>query len=255
MAKTTKTIRSVEKAFEVLDLLAMNPDGLNATEIAQLMEQRVSGVFHLLVTLNELGIVHQDIQKRYTLGLKLWQLGQQVEQESNLIARLSPILKQLRDRTGETANMTVLHGEEILYVAQEASPNLLKSFTRLGATAPLHCTGSGKLLLAYINPAKQEKLLDSIDLVAFTANTLTTKSQLLTELTQIKAQGFAYDNEERESGVNCIGAPVFGHYDEVVACLSISGPTSRFTSENQARWTQIVQELAQQATELLQDNN
>lgn len=253
MTNEPKTIKSVEKAVQVLDLLAKHPSGLNATEIANYMEQRVSGVFHLLTTLHELGLIQQDQTKRYKLGLKLWQLGMRVIEEEGLASRLTPFLKDLRNKTGETANLTVLYGNEILYIGQESSANLLQSFTQLGATAPLHCTGSGKLLLAYMDDDKKDHVLSALRLTSYTPNTITSKSKLKAELENIRQNGIAYDHEEREKNVNCIGAPIFGYFNEVVACLSISGPSSRFTPKNQQIWTKILKDIAHKASRQLQN--
>lgn len=246
-----KIIKSVVKAIDLLDVLAEHPEGLGATDVADLLGQRVSGIFHLLTTLNGLDIIRQDDKKRYHLGLKLWQLGQKVSQEDELTAKLLPILKDLRDQTGETANLTIRQGDEILYIAQVSSQSQLKSFTQLGATAPLYCTGAGKVLWAYSPDNIKQWLLDHLELIPYTSNTITSKSELEKELEEIVLSGVGFDHEEREIGVSCIGAPIFGHFDQAIACLSISGPTSRFTPEKQTSWPRIIKLLAETASRLI----
>ncbi|HHX04016.1 MAG TPA: IclR family transcriptional regulator [Tissierellia bacterium] len=253
--KETKTIKSVEKAFQVIDYLSESSEGKGITEISQAMNSRVSATYHLVNTLKELGVVHQNpATKKYKLGLKLWQIGMRAYHQNELAKILLPYLRKLREMTGETVNLTVLEGKEIVYIAQAESEHLLKMFTRIGATAPLHCTGAGKILLAYLPEQKQKQLLDTIDLTRYTSKTIVDRNELMQELAKIKKQGYGRDDEEREEGVRCVGAPVFGPDRQIISCISISGPKERFSEENQVKWIGLVKEIALEATNFLCHN-
>lgn len=250
--KGTKTIKSVEKAFHVIEYLAVSGESEGVTEISNAMDTGVSATYHLLNTLRELGVISQNpVTKKYKLGLKLWKIGILAYQQNELATVLLPYLRRLREMTGETANLTVLDGDKIVYIAQSESEHLLKMFTRIGATAPLHCTGAGKILLAYLPKNKQNQLLDTIELKRYTSKTLTTRKGLNKELEQIRAQGYGRDDEEREQGVRCIGAPVFGPDNQIICSISISGPKVRFSEENQIKWIKAVKEIADEATDFL----
>lgn len=254
--KSKKTIKSVEKAFALIDYLAQTEDDQGVTQISSAMQTGVSATYHLLNTLKESGVIEQNpLTKKYKLGLKLWQIGMLAYNQNELASALRPYLRKLMHKTGETANLTVLDNNKIVYIAQEESDHLLKMFTKTGASAPLHCTGAGKVLLAYLPEFKQKHILDEIDLKRFTAKTLTTEVELREELLSINNQGFGTDDEEREEGVSCIGAPIFGPDHSIVACMSISGPKERFNKENKEKWIQIVMSIAKAATEYIQDLN
>ncbi len=253
-SRAKKTIKSVEKAFALIDLLSQSGQELGVSEISAALDSGVSGTFHLLNTLKELEIINQDPStKKYRLGLKLWRIGTRAYSQNQLAQVLRPFLRKLREETGETANLTVLEGNRILYIAQEESEYLLKMFTQIGATAPLHCTGAGKILLAYQPEYRQRQLLETMDLREFTSKTIVDKGELLQALEEIRFQGYGTDDEERELGVRCIGAPIFGPDGLILACISISGPKERFKKKDMAEWIAITKAIAAEASAYLGD--
>lgn len=251
-SKQKKTIGSVKKAFDIINYIAEQEHEQGATEISDALGYGVSATYHILNTLKESNIITQNEKtKKYKLSIKLWQLGMTAYNQNNISDELKPFLVKLRDYTGETANLTILEGEEIVYVAQEESDKMIKMFTKTGATAPLHCTASGKIFLAYKDQAERNEIIDGLDLIKFTDNTITKKEELVKELQRIKKDGYGFDVEERDEEVSCIAAPVFGPQDELMACLSISGPNSRFNQDNKDRWIKIIVDIAKEASEHL----
>ncbi|MGM0395515.1 MAG: IclR family transcriptional regulator [Bacillota bacterium] len=248
-SKQKKTIGSIKKAFDIINYIAEQDHEQGATEISEALGYGVSATYHILNTLKESNIITQDQKtKKYKLGLKLWQLGMTSYEQNNISIELKPYLTKLRDNTGETANLTILEGEEIVYIAQEESDKLIKMFTKTGAKAPLHCTASGKIFLAFKDSEDKEKILESISLEKFTENTITDRKVLMEELEKIREAGYGFDIEERDEDVSCIAAPVFGPNGEVIACISISGPNNRFSDDNKERWTRIIVEIAKEAS-------
>jgi DNA-binding IclR family transcriptional regulator len=247
--KQKKTIKSVIKAFDVIDYIAYSDKELGVTEISEALDYGVSATYHLLNTLKECNIIEQSkTTKKFKLSLRLWQIGMLAYRQNYISTSLKPYLRRLKELTGETSNLTILDNNQVVYIAQEESDSLLKMFTKIGASAPLHCTGAGKILLAFQSQSKQEYILNSIELSKHTDNTITTKDGLLVELGKIKERGYGFDEGEREIGVCCIGAPVFGVNNEIIACISISGPESRFTKENKEKWIDIILEVSKEAT-------
>jgi DNA-binding IclR family transcriptional regulator len=250
--KQRKTIASVIKAIDVIEHLAQSAEDLGVTEISEDLGMGVSATYHLLNTLRECGIIDQDDKtKKFKLSLKLWQIGMKAYSKNNISVIIKPYLKKLKELTGETANLTVLDNDHIVYVAQEESDKAIKMFTKTGASAPLHCTGAGKILLAYQNEEKKNNILNNIELKKYTEFTITDKNELIKKLDEIKRQGYGFDEEERNLDVFCVGAPVFGINGEIIGCLSISGPKSRFTEDNLKQWTKIVMDTADEATKYL----
>jgi len=249
-SKQKKTIGSVKKALDIINYIAEQEHEQGATEISEALGYGVSATYHILNTLKESNIISQNEKtKKYKLSLKLWQLGMTAYSQNNISDALKPFLVKLRDNTGETANLTILEGEEIVYVAQEESDKLIKMFTKTGATAPLHCTASGKIFLAYKDQDERNEIIEGLDLVKFTENTIVEKEELVEELQRIKKDGYGFDVEERDEEVSCIAAPVFGPQDELMACLSISGPNNRFSQDNKERWIKIIVDIAKEASE------
>ncbi|HSH36114.1 IclR family transcriptional regulator, partial [Schnuerera sp.] len=142
--KEKKTIASVIKAIEVIEYIAYSEKEVGVTEISNGLNYGVSATYHLLNTLKECNIIVQnDRTKKYSLGLKLWQIGMLAYGQNHISVTLKPYLKKLKDLTGETVNLTIMDNHEIVYIAQEESDKLVKMFTTTGATAPLHCTAGG----------------------------------------------------------------------------------------------------------------
>ncbi|MEY8416776.1 IclR family transcriptional regulator [Tissierella praeacuta] len=254
--KQKKIIKSVIKTFDVIEHIALSDRELGVTEISEALNYGVSATYHLLNTLKECNIVEQnETTKKFKLSLKLWQIGMLAYGQNNISLLLKPYLRKLKELTGETSNLTILDNNQIVYIAQEESSRLLKMFTKIGASAPLHCTGSGKILLTYQPKAKQEHILNSIELTKYTNKTITDKDKLMEEMDIIKKQGYGLDDEERELGVSCIGAPIFGINNEIIACISISGPKSRFTKENKDKWINIILQISKEATDYIRNLN
>lgn len=250
--KQRKTIGSVIKAVEIINYIAESDQEMGATEISEGLGYGVSATYHLLNTLKESNFITQNERsKKYQLSLKLWQLGMKAFSQNNLGTALRQFLTKLKKETGETSNLTVLDRKSIVYIAQEESDKLIKMFTKTGATAPLHCTASGKIFLAYMDDVKREEILKDYIMTRFTKNTITTKKQLLLELREIKNKGYGFDIEERDEDVSCIAAPIFDTNGEVLACISISGPHTRFTKVNKDRWIEIILQVSKDASGFL----
>ncbi|WP_353093517.1 IclR family transcriptional regulator [Tissierella praeacuta] len=254
--KQKKIIKSVVKAFDVIEHIALSNKELGVTEISEALNYGVSATYHLLNTLKECNIIEQnEVTKKFKLSLKLWQIGMLAYGQNDISLLLRPYLKKLKESTGETSNLTILDNNQIVYIAQEESNRLLKMFTKIGASAPLHCTGAGKVLLTYQSKAKQEHIINNMELIEYTNKTITDKAKLIEEMDIIRKQGYGLDDEERELGVSCIGAPIFGINDEIIACISISGPKSRFTKENKDKWIKTILEISKEATDYIRSIN
>lgn len=254
--KEKKVIGSVIKAIEVIEFIANSEKEVGVTEISNALNYGVSATYHLLNTLKQCNIIVQNkTTKKFKLGLKLWQIGMLAYDQNHLSVTLRPYLRRLKELTGETVNLTVMDNYKIVYIAQEESDRLVKMFTKTGATAPLHCTAAGKIFLAYKPEEIRNSILDKIELTKYTDNTIITREKLIKELEEIRKNGYGFDNEERELGVSCIGAPVFDLSDEAIACITISGPTSRFTEENKEKWIKYVLMISNEATNSLKTIN
>ncbi|TAM58322.1 IclR family transcriptional regulator [bacterium] len=225
------TVQSVDRTLDVLEALATRRTATGISELSHIVGLHVSTVHRLLATLVDRGYVRQDPETaRYHLGARIFSLSSAAEVHLDLRLLGRPYLERLMRTTGETSNLVTLAEEEIVYLDQVESNHLVKMFTQPGTRAPLYCTGSGKVCLAYLPDDRRFTLL-SQRMRPRTSHTLIERDQLERELTEIRRMGFGYDNEEMEDGVRCVAAPLFDRRGNVVGALSVSGPTTRMTPD------------------------
>jgi IclR family acetate operon transcriptional repressor len=222
-ARSTSGVRSLERAFELLEHLADADGRLALTELAALSGLPMPTIYRLMRTLVNRGYVRQEPSKRYALGPRLIHLGETAERLLGSWAR--PSLAGLVDEVGETANMAVLEGDEVVYVAQVPSRHSMRMFTEVGRRVNPHSTGVGKALLAQLPDTVVSEIIGRTGLPARTPHTITDPAALLEELRTIRRRGYALDDEEQEIGVRCVAVPLTG--TPTLAAISISGPQGR----------------------------
>ena len=221
-------VQSVDRALDILELLATTPGTLGVTEVAREVGLAPGTAHRLLVALAGRGWVRQDTGRRYGLGLAARRLGDAAS--GQLAALAAPALRAAVEVTGETANLAALDGEMMVYVAQSPSPHTLRIFAEVGRRVPLHSTAVGKVVLAGMEISRALGLLRGVQRPARTPHTLTELDDLRAELEQVREQGYALDDEEQEMGVRCVAVPVAGGPGTQLA-LSVSGPTERMTRD------------------------
>jgi DNA-binding IclR family transcriptional regulator len=171
---------------------------------------------------------------QYRLGTKLIELAGRALEAMSVARVAKPQLEDLVATTGETAHLMVFDANEGLYVEKVESPRSFRMPSQVGRRIPLHCTGVGKALLAYLPPEDVERVIAERGLPALSPNTITTPRALAKELATIRDRGYAVDAEEIELGLRCIAAPVFDHTGSVAASISIAGPSARVTPSREA---------------------
>ena len=221
-------IKSIEKCFVILDCLHTSQRLLTLEEITQATGYKKTTCFRLLKTLRTLNIVEMSPQtKKYRFGPRLAAIGLSALKNFNLKQAALPILKQLRDETGETINLTILSGTEILYVDRIMSDYLVNVNVNIGDRLPVYCASMGKVILAYLPKNRLEEILSSIDFRKRTDNTIVSRSALMEELEQIRTKGFAINDEELEKGLRAVAAPIFNYTGEAFAAINIAWTTAR----------------------------
>lgn len=224
-------VRAITRAFEILQTLGRNGP-LSITELARELKLPKSTVHDILSTLQHEGAVLRDTDRQvFGLGWRLFELGQRAQEDMELRRIARSYLLALHRSLDETLHLTVLDGGEVLYVDCVESTQRLRTYSVIGVRAPLHCTAVGKAIMAHMEPARINRIVDQYGLARFTDNTITTREQLFAELERIRREGYAVDNVEHEAGVRCVGAPIHDHGGKVFASISISGPTIRITED------------------------
>ena len=218
------SVQSVERALDVLEALAEHGGEAGLSEIAVRTGLPFGTIHRLLQTLLARGYVRQESDRRYALGGGLVRLGGIAESMIGVWAQ--PYLTKLVELSGETANLAVLEGDFVVYVAQVPSPRRLRMFAEVGRRVLPHCTAVGKALLAGRPAGEAVTVFERTGMPRRTANTITDTGAMLTELDLVRARGYATDLGEEELGVHCLAVPVHDGA-KVVAAMSVSGPAER----------------------------
>jgi IclR family transcriptional regulator, acetate operon repressor len=223
----TGGVQSVERVLDLLEAMADAGGATGLSELAATSGLPLPTIHRLVRTLADRGYVRQEPSRRYALGPRLIRLGESASRMFGIWA--SPHLARLVDTLGETANLALFDGGQVVYVAQVPGRHSMRMFTEVGRRVSPHCTAVGKAILAQLPPATVHDVLHRTDLVARTPATITDPSVLLAEIDRVREAGHALDEGEQEIGVRCVAVGVGG--GPAPAAISISGPTARMTDE------------------------
>lgn len=247
--KQPDSVSSVLKVFGILQALGEVRDH-GITELAQRVMMSKSTVYRFLQTMKSLGYVAQEGEsEKYSLTLKLFELGARALQNVDLIRSADIQMRELSRLTKETIHLGALEEDSIVYIHKIDSLYNLRMYSRIGRRNPLHTTAIGKVLLAWRDRDEAEDILRDVEFKRSTANTITSSSELLNILERVKQQGFGEDNEEQEEGLRCIAVPVFDRFGVVIAGLSISFPTIRFSEEAKKDYVAMLHRAAKIVSE------
>jgi IclR family transcriptional regulator, KDG regulon repressor len=239
-------VQSVQRALGILELLADCRAEMTLTDISTQLELHPSTVHRLLGALVQSGFVQQDhATRKYLLGLNTLKLAAATRSATSVTRTAHPYLLELAHRIGETTNLLALDGEGVVVLDRIEPANPLRYTIEIGARVPIHASSSGKLLLAYLDERAVDRMLKGRELPALTNNTITNYTQLCSELGKIKQSGIAYDFEERDVGVRCVSIPVRDYTGEVIAAISVAGPSSRMTKPRLQRLSFELKEVGQ----------
>ncbi len=240
-------IQVIDRMSSLLDAVARYPEPVSLKVLAAETELHSSTAFRILDSMVVNGFVERDAAGKYQLGRKLLSLGSRVHAQSDVRLIALPIMTRLRDELGESINLTVREGDEVVYI-EKATPNRMMHVQQLvGSRAPLHVTAVGKLMLAMNGDEECRSYATRTNLPAYTRNTINDLPRLLKEAEQLRAQGYAFDDEEAEIGVGCIGTLIYDADGNSIAGLSISAPIDR----RQVDWVNTLLDAAQEISEEL----
>jgi DNA-binding IclR family transcriptional regulator len=223
------SVQSVDRALTILEMLAREGEA-GVTEIAADLGVHKSTAFRLLATLESHRLVEQDGDRgRYRLGVGNLRLAGATTARLDLVTEARPVCRQLATDTGETVNITVRSETSALYLDQVAGSSALQSHNWVGQHIPLHATSNGKVLISEMSEAELKKAVR--ELPRLTDRTVTKRAELRTQLEHIREVGYALAVDELETGLTAAAAPIRNAHGDIIASMSISGPTFRLTGE------------------------
>ncbi|MBI3481059.1 MAG: IclR family transcriptional regulator [Nitrosomonadales bacterium] len=243
----SNSIQVIERLARLLDVIAAHEDAVSLKILSAETGLHPSTAFRILSSLAEQGFVERTTRGNYQLGVKLMQLGSRVNASVDIRKVALPLMEKLRDQLGETVNLTVREGDEVVYIERALAKRMIRVEQVIGSRAPMHVTAVGKLMLGELGEAACRSYAKRSRLPAYTINTHTKVTSLLQDCVTSAKRGYALDNEEAELGVGCIGALMRDASGHVVAGLSVSAPIERRRDE----WTEQVMDTAAQLSLLL----
>lgn len=243
----SENIRSVDRALDLLELLALAPEPMNLSEICKKTNLSKSTVFRILGTLAERCYAEKRPDGTYSLGYKLIEIASSHINGLELLTESKPFLNEIARDLELTSHMGILDGKDVVYIEKlDMYPNT-RLYTQVGYRSPAFCSSIGKCLMAGLSGEELDALLFGMDFHRYTKNTISGKTELKKELRKIRQQGWAMDDEEFKIGHRCIGAPVFDYRGASVAAISISGSASILTDD---KIPEVVSRLKQAAAEI-----
>jgi DNA-binding IclR family transcriptional regulator len=235
------SIQVIERMMTLLDVLAHHHDAVSLKLLSQETGLHPSTAHRILGAMTSSGFVERAEPGAYRLGIRLLELGNIVKSRINIRQTALPFMQTLHGQIGESVNLGVRHGDEIIYVERTSSGRSSVRVVHLvGARAPLHATAVGKLFLVEDGLQKLREYAKRTGLPGFTPTSLTTLPALEKELDRVRRHGVAFDNEEIEQGLRCVAAPVRDDSGELVAGLSVSAPAERYDAE----WIPLIKQAA-----------
>lgn len=228
MKNANSSIQVLDRAMALVGVLVRSPGPVSLTRLATDAELHTASAHRILAALMVHGLVEKTGAGEYDLGVRWLEIGNRLRARLNIRQVAMPYMQQLAEATGETVNLIVRRGDEAVYVERvTGGQTMIQVVQVVGAHAPLHVTAVGKIFLAEDSASGVMGYAQRTGLPAYTPNTLTTLERLQGELEIIRRDQIAYDREEAERGVACIGAPIRDAEGKLVAGLSISAPAGR----------------------------
>lgn len=223
---------SVVRAFQIIEHLADQEGAVALKKISEDLGMEPSTVHRYLTTLKKLGYAQQYQQSQhYSLSLKFGMIHSKVISRVRIPSIAHAEMTRLSESLNETIHLAVLDNTEFVYVDKVESRQPIQMRSRIGDRGRLHSTAIGKVLLAFLPDEERRELLERLELMALTPNTLTTQKRLKQELRAVRERFYSVDNEENEIGIRCVGAPVLGFEGKLCAAVSASGSTLTMTEE------------------------
>ncbi|MEQ8322887.1 MAG: IclR family transcriptional regulator [Rhodospirillales bacterium] len=235
----------VVKAFAVIEVILAARRPLSLPELAETLGRPKQTVHRTARQLEEHGFLYREpIRDRYAIGPKLLDISKDV---FGWCIRYSPrnaALARLVDKVSETCNVGILDGDSVLYLDRVESNFPLRAELHPGSRVPVHCTGLGKLFLAYLPSRTRKRIIDRIDLKSYTKSTLTSAEALEEDCAKTRTRGYSINDEEYHDGIISVAVPVYSNNEHVIAGLAIHAPAARMGVDDAVKYVPLLKEYA-----------
>lgn len=224
-------VQAVDRALDIIEVLATEPEGLGVTEIAQRVELHKTTAHRLIGTMTIRGYLEKTEDGRYKIGLKLIGAVSCYINSLELQTEARPYLAQITADLGLTAHLGVLDGDKVVYVEKMDVISSVKLYSQIGLHVPAQCSSLGKCILAKYSKEELRDVMSNCDFINYTSNTITDADALYDEVMKVRDRGWGMDNEEYKAGHRCIAAPIYDYRGDIIAAVSASGSSNILTEK------------------------
>jgi DNA-binding IclR family transcriptional regulator len=235
-------VRALERALQILSVFSLNRPQLSLTEIAAETDLSPATALRLLSTLSQFGYIERSPDTdRFRIGVTMFERGCVYIQTTTIESEARNALEGLARATNQTASLAVLDRTEIVHIAVTQPDRAIRYFAPVGQREAVHCTGLGKVLLAFMDDDKLDQVVSEKGLSRRTENTITDEVEFKLHLERVRDRGFAVDDEESLIGLRCVACPVYDSRGQVVAAVSASGASTEFSPDDVPKIVEQVQ--------------
>jgi DNA-binding IclR family transcriptional regulator len=239
-------VRALERALDILDAFDVATPELTVTRLAERTGLPKSTVIRLVSILVERRYLERAPgSESVRIGVRAFEVGSIYIQSTSLEIEARPIMARLAEQTGQTANLGILDGQDVVHIAVAAPDRPLRYWATIGKREGAYYTGLGKVMMAAMPDDELDHILNGSGFIPQTEKTLVEPDELRAEIEQIRQRGYGFDDEESNLGIFCIAAPIVDHEGKVIAALSISGSKAEFTVEETPTYVEAVRQACQ----------
>jgi DNA-binding IclR family transcriptional regulator len=252
LAAPDSSAPALTRGLSLVELLDAAPEGLTLTQLSDAIDCPKNSTLRLIQALVDQGwAVRDPATLRVRLTSKVLLLGQPRNGDHSLTECALPVMRELRDQSGETVSLGILIGSEVVIIEKQESRLPVRIGVDVGLRLALHDNAPGKALIAFQQEEERKRLLAEIPLPATTPHTITDRRQLRNECEQIRKQGYAFDRDENYEGIRCVASPIFDRPGHVVAVIWFSGPSKRLPDSVLSGMASLVTTAAKRIEERL----
>ena len=248
-ARSSGQVRSLTRALSIMKNLAASGDGMSLTELSEATDLPPSTTHRLLTTLEAERFVRPDPNGgQWRIGVAAFFVGSAFARSRDTLTLLRPYLRRLMEMSGETANLFVESDGEAICIGQIESRHAMRAITGVGGRVALHSSGAGKIFLAHADRSRNPLFTGDRQITKVTPKTIDNVDALNAALAEVVERGYAIDDEEHAIGLRCVAAPVYNEFGDVVAAISVSGPTARIPDSRLGPLAEMIAQAAFEAT-------
>jgi IclR family transcriptional regulator, KDG regulon repressor len=242
---TEKGIQVIDRAFDIIELLSLEKDGLGVTEIGNRIGLHKSTVHRILSAMAERGYIEKvPSTGLYKIGLKLIEISSVYLNNVELKTEARPYLWELTNKLNQPTHLAILDGIEAVYIDKVDVVTSIRLYSQIGRRIPVYCSALGKSLLSGLSDAELDEVISKCSFQKVTSNTILNKEELHRQVRQTRIRGWSLDDEEHDEGIRCIASPIYDYRGKVIAAVSLAGPSTVICNEKDEETGRMVREAS-----------